>query len=479
MIDIKADICIIGAGAGGLTVAAVASQLGLNVTLIERGKMGGDCLNYGCVPSKALLAAGHCAHNIQHADIFGIKNTRHDVDYKAVMQHVHDVIATIEPHDSQERFEKLGVKVIREEASFIDKKTIKAGDKMITAKKFIIATGSSPKIPTIPGLKKIDYATNETIFNLKQQPEHLLIIGGGPIGCEMAQAHTQLGCEVTILQSSSILPKDDDELVELARRELVSNGINIIEWCNINGVDNIDNTITINYTLDNKQHTATGSHLLIATGRQASIDSLQLENAGIDVNLNKDNQPIGIKTNKRLQTTNKKIFAIGDVTGPFQFTHMAGYQAGIVIRNVIFKLRAKVNYQAIPWVTYIDPELAHVGLTEQQAKHEDKNYRTLAVSFANNDRAQTEKSTTGKIKVWVSQKGKIYGVSIFGKNAGELIMPWSLAIENNLKIGVMANLIAPYPTRSEINKRVAGEFYKQALFSKKTKFIVKWLNRLI
>lgn len=470
------DICVIGAGSGGLSVAAGASQMGAEVVLLERGKMGGDCLNYGCVPSKAAIAAGHAAQVMRTASRFGIADVAPNVDFQAVHDHIHGVIAGIAPHDSVERFEGLGVHVIQEEGRFTGPAEVAAGDIRIRAKKFVVATGSSAGVPPIPGIDDVPYLTNETVFDLTEPPSHLIVVGGGPIGCELAQAHRRLGAEVTVLEMFSVLGKDDPEVTEVVKKRLVEEGVDLREGIKIAKVAKVAKDgegIAVTLENEGKEETVTGSHLLIAAGRNPNLDGLDLDAAGIDY------ERRGITVDARLRTSNKKVYAIGDVAGGLQFTHAAGYHAGIIIRNILFKLPAKVNYDAFPWVTYTDPEIAHVGQTEVQAmeKH-GKDIRILRFAFAENDRAQAERETDGMIKVVTGKKGRILGCSMAGARAGELILPWALAISQKMKIGAMAGVVAPYPTLSEVSKRAAGSYYTPSLFSERTKKIVRFLLKL-
>jgi len=468
MTDItNTDICVIGAGSGGLSVAAGAVQMGAKVVLIEKHKMGGDCLNTGCVPSKALIAASEAAHQIRHAGQFGVNGHEPDIDFTKVHDHVHGTIAAIAPHDSVERFEDLGVDVIQGAARFTGPREVEVGGRRIRARRFVVCTGSSPAVPPVDGLDQIPYLTNETVFDLDQAPEHLIVIGGGPIGIELAQAHRRLGARVTILARSTILGKDDPEAVDIVRRQLVSDGIDLREGVKITAANRHGNGISLTTTGSSGEHIIAGSHLLIAAGRRANVIGLDLEAAGIEYSA------AGIGVDKRLRTSNKKIFAIGDVAGGYQFTHMAAYHAGIVIRNALFGLPAKVNYTAVPWVTYTDPELAHVGLNEAAARDRFRDdVRVLTWSFDENDRAQAENKTDGLVKIIIGRKGRILGATIVGAHAGELILTWVLAIQQGLKIGAIANLIAPYPTLSEVSKRAAGSYYTDALFSPRTKKLV-------
>ena len=468
------DVCVIGAGSAGLSVAAGAVQLGLKTVLIEKDKMGGDCLNTGCIPSKALLQAAKAAQNFRKGHAFGIKNVEPEVDFSAVKDHVFGVIAAIEPNDSEERFEKLGVTVIRDQAVFTHADTVTAGGKMISAKYFVIATGSRAGVPPIPGLVHDKILTNENIFDLREKPEHLIIIGGGPIGIEMAQAHRRLGSKVTVLDIATILPKDDPELVAILKGRLQDEGIEILEKAKIEKLEHGAEQTTVFFEYEGEKRILTGSHVLVAAGRQPNTGGLDLEKAGVDFDKR------GIKTDARLRSTNKKIYAAGDVAGGPQFTHIAGYHAGIIIRNIAFKLPAKVDYTALPWVTYTDPELANVGMTEAMAVENfgKQKIKTVSWAFAENDRALAEKRTEGMIKVTALNNGKILGATILGPGAGDMLGMWGLALQKKMKLSDIAGTIAPYPTMGEISKRVAGSWYTPKLFSARTKAVVKFLQKL-
>ncbi|MEC8202657.1 MAG: FAD-dependent oxidoreductase [Pseudomonadota bacterium] len=467
---INADICVIGAGSGGLSVAAVASQMGADVVLLERGIMGGDCLNYGCVPSKALLAAGHKAEELRTSAAFGIEAADPKIDFAKVNEHVHSVIAAIEPNDSVERFEGLGVRVIQEAGTFVGPREVEAGENSIHAKYFVIATGSSASVPPIPGLAETPYLTNETIFELKECPAHLVIIGGGSIGCELAQAHRRLGARVTVLEMFNVLAKDDPEAAEVVRLQLLREGVELREGVKIEGVSGSEGAISVTLGFEGETQVVEGSRLLIAAGRSPNVEGLGLEAAGISYS------DKGIEVDARLRTSNKRVFAIGDVSGGLQYTHVAGYHAGIVIRNAMFKLPAKADHRAVPRVTFTDPELANVGLTELQAKESlGDDIRILRWPFAENDRAQAERRTDGFIKVIADKKGRMHGACIVGAHAGELIFPWALAVHKRMKVGAIAGSIAPYPTIGEVSKRAAGTFFTPSLFSDRTKKIVRFL----
>ena len=469
MKTINTDIIVIGGGAGGLSVAAVAARMGVDVVLFEDGEMGGDCLNTGCIPSKALLAAAKAAHHVSGNSEMGISGSSAKVDFATTTAHVADVIATIAPHDSVNRFEGLGVTVIRERAKFAGRNTVQSKSHHVTSKYIVVATGSTPIIPPIAGLDRIPFHTNETIFSVKEKPDHLLIIGGGSIGIEMAQAHARLGCRVTVVEKATISGHDDIELVGILKSCLIGEGITLVEGV---GVTEVSKSKSITATLANGA-ILEATHLLVATGRQPAIKKLDLAAAGIDFT------PAGITTDKRLRTSNKQVFAIGDVTGRTQFTHMAGYHAGIVIRNMLFKLPAKLNESIIPWVTFSDPEMAQVGLTEAAAVNlfgEEKIF-VNKVPLASVDRAIAERRTEGMVKSITQKNGRILGASILAPNAGEMILAWVLAISSRQKISKMASVIAPYPTYGDASKQAASNFFSGKIFNQLTQKIVKFLLR--
>jgi pyruvate/2-oxoglutarate dehydrogenase complex dihydrolipoamide dehydrogenase (E3) component len=469
--SVRTDLCVIGAGSGGLAVAAGAVQMGARVVLIEQGKMGGDCLNYGCVPSKSLIAAGRAAHAIRTAGRFGVNGHEPPIDFLGVHDHVKGVIAAIAPHDSQERFEQLGVEVIRAHARFVGPQEVEADGRRIRARRIVVATGSSPAVPPIPGLADVPHLTNETIFELTERPEQLVVIGGGAIGCELAQAYRRLGARVTLLELFSILPKDDPDAVAVVRDQLCAEGIDLRERAAIGAVARDGNGIAVTLKNDGAGRRIIGSHLLVAAGRRANLDGLDLAAAGIE------HGTAGIKVDARLRTSNRRVYAIGDVAGGPQFTHMAAHHAGVVIKNALFRLPAKVEQHAVPWVTYTDPELAHVGLTAVLAKERGIAVDPVRWAFEDNDRAQAERETAGFAKALVDRRGRIHGATIVGERAGELIQPWVLAIANGIKIGALAQFIAPYPTFGEASKRAAGAYYTPKLFSDRTRKLVRLLLR--
>jgi pyruvate/2-oxoglutarate dehydrogenase complex dihydrolipoamide dehydrogenase (E3) component len=468
---IKTDILIIGAGSGGLSVAAGAAQMGADVVLLEGHEMGGDCLNYGCVPSKALIASGKAAYAQQHSAQYGVENAAGNVDYAAAKDHVADVIAQIAPVDSQERFEGFGIKVIREFGRFISNNEVQAGETIIKARRIVIATGSSPLVPPIPGLDTVPYETNETLFDLREQPEHLLIIGGGPIGMEMAQAHIRMGSKVTVIEGFKALGKDDPELASVVLDSLRDEGVVIEEDALAAEIRGKAGAIEVE-AKDGRIFK--GSHLLMAVGRKANTEKLDLEKAGIE--------PVrgGIKVDDSLRTTNKKVYAIGDVAGGLQFTHVAGYHAGVIIRSMLFGLPSKAKTSHIPWATYTDPELSQVGLSESQAREtHGAGLEVVRFHYSHNDRAIAERKTKGFVKVMVV-KGRPVGASIVGYQAGELINLWALALANKMKMSQIAGMVAPYPTIGEINKRAAGAYFSPRLFeSDMVKRVVGFVQRYL
>lgn len=472
------DICVIGAGSGGLVLAAGASQMGASVVLIEEDKMGGDCLNYGCVPSKSLISASHVAHAMREASRFGISSVEPEVDMGLVARHIQEVIDKIAPNDSVERFTGLGVDVIRGRGKLIGRKEVAVGEDVIKSKYIVIATGSRAFVPPVQGLEGVDYFTNENIFENKERVEHLLVMGGGPIGLEMAQSYLRLGFRVSVLDALTIMSKDDAEAVNVVRSRLLKEGLNLYEGAKVISVSKqkgrVKKGIELEFEIDGEKQKLEGSHLLVAVGRRANIVGLGLEEVGVETEFGR------IKVDERLRTNFKNIYAIGDAAGPYQFTHMAGYQAGIVIRNILFKLPAKVDYRAVTWCTYTSPELASVGLSESEAEKKlgKGNYSVLRWPFLENDRAVAEKETEGFVKVIIDRKGVIMGALIVGEKAGELLGVWNLAVSAKLKIGKLAGAIMPYPTLSEINKRVAGSYYTLKIFSDRVRKVVRFLMKI-
>lgn len=465
MTAITTDICIIGAGSAGLSVAAGASQMGARVVLLEAEKMGGDCLNAGCVPSKALIAAAKHAHAMTTGGPFGIAPATPQVDFAAVKDHVARVIDTIAPVDSQERFEGLGVHVIRAHGRFTSATTVQAGDHTITARRFVIATGSRPFVPPIPGLDGVPFLTNETIFALRDRPGHLIVLGGGPIGAEMAQAHRRLGCQVTVIEAARALGREDPELAAVVLDALRAEGVAILEGQAATQITGAAGAISV--TLADGQ-AITGTHLLVAVGRKVTLDGLGLDAANVA------HSPKGVTVGDDLRSaTNRRVYALGDVAGGAQFTHLAGYHAGVAIRSILFGLPAKASLRAIPRATYTDPEIAHVGLTESEARARFGDRLTVTrFPFHDNDRAQAQGETRGLVKLMIV-KGRPVGASIVGPHAGELLAPWCLAVSQRMKLSAIAGAVLPYPTLAETGKRAAGAYFSPQLFAN------PWVKRVV
>jgi pyruvate/2-oxoglutarate dehydrogenase complex dihydrolipoamide dehydrogenase (E3) component len=468
---ITPDICVIGGGAAGLSVAAAAAAFGVPTVLIERGTMGGECLNTGCVPSKALLAAARRAEIMRNSRAFGISAAGIDIDFAAVHDHVRGVIASIAPTDSAERFAGLGVRVIKGHAKFKNRRTVIAGDTEVRARRFVIATGSTPAVPPIPGLDTGPYLTNDTIFDLKQRPDRLIIIGAGAIGLEMAQAFRRLGSDVVVLEAAKALANDDPEASAIVLTQLEREGVSIREGVTVARVAHANGRVQVTIETANGEETIEGAHILLAIGRRPTTDGLDLEAARIRYD------QTGIRVNRKLKTRNKRVYAIGDVvSGQPRLTHAANYHAGLVIRNALFRLPVRVNPAAVPRVTYTEPELAQAGLTEADVRKRRIKFRIVRWPYHDNDRAQTERTTHGHIKIITGNKGKILGVTIVGAQAGELIASWILAMSQGLNIRAMTGLVLPYPTLSEIGKRAAIDYFSPSLTRPWVRRIINWLR---
>lgn len=469
---LRPDICVIGAGSAGLSVAAGTAQLGAETILIEAGKMGGDCLNYGCVPSKALLAAAKAATQHRHAAGFGVEFAPPRIDLARVQAHIEETIAAIEPHDSVARFEGLGVTVLGSWARFIDGGTVESGDARIRARRFVLATGSSAFIPPIPGLDQVPYLTNETVFERIAEIRDLIVLGGGPIGVELAQGFARLGAKVQLVELARLLPRDDAEAVDLVRASLRRDGVALHEGSPASEVARAGDRIRVALRDANGgTQWLDGAHLLVALGRKPRVENMGLEQAGISAT------PKGIQVDAGLRTTNRRVYAIGDCTGGPAFTHVAGHQAALVIRNALFRLPARFDQRVLPWVTYTDPELAQIGLTEEAARRARTDVVVTRQPFTGNDRARAERHEDGFLKLVSDRRGHVLGVTIVGAQAGELLAPWCLAMSRGLRLSAMAGSMLPYPTLTELGKRAAGQFYAAKLFSPAVRGLVRILRR--
>ena len=466
---IRADIAVIGAGSGGLSVAAGAAQLGLKVVLFEKGEMGGDCLNYGCVPSKALIAAATAAHEARHAARLGLFAQGVEVDFAKVMAHIRTTITTIAPVDSQERFEGLGVQVIREAARFLDARTVASESVRVEARKIVVATGSRALIPPIPGLDSVAYLTNETLFDLEALPKRLIVLGGGPIGVELGQALRRLGSEVVIVEAEAILAREERAAAKVVEDQLRADGVELLAG---KKAIRVEAGPTLILQDGGAELRVLGSHLLIAVGRKPSLEGLDLEAARVAYDRN------GIVTDRSLLSSNRRVFAVGDAAGRGQFTHLAGAHASLVVRRALFALPVNADALQVPRVTYCDPEIAAIGLGEAAARRQHgADVRVQTFEFAENDRAQAEGDTRGFGRLVTTARGKVLGVTLVGRHAGDHIQLWSLALTAGLKLSQLTGMIAPYPTRGEISKRLAGQFYTPTLFSDRTRRLVSILKR--
>ena len=464
------DICVIGAGAAGLVVAAGGASLGAKVALVEKHKMGGDCLHYGCVPSKTLLQSAKVAQLMRDAARYAVPAARPDTRLTDVMERVAGVIKQIEPHDSPERFRELGVDVILGDGSFTDPNSFMVDGRAITAKHFVIATGSRAAVPHIDGIDDVPYLTNEQVFDLREPVERMIVLGGGPIGIEMAQAFGRLGSRVSVVQrGSQILPKEDPDMARIVAERLQAEGINLLTGHTPTRVEHRDGRFHL--SLDDGQgnsQTITASHFLVAAGRRPNIDGLGLDKAAVASDKGR------IQVDARLRTSNKRIFAAGDVVGSYQFTHMAEHHAGVVLRNAIFRLPAKVEQRVIPWATFCEPELARVGLSETEARQQGVEHRVYSFPFQDMDRAKADGNTEGFAKIITTAKGKLLGAAIVGPHAGELIHEYVLAIAKGMKAADLSNIIHIYPTLAQINRRVADARMKEGL----TPNTKKWIKRI-
>jgi pyruvate/2-oxoglutarate dehydrogenase complex dihydrolipoamide dehydrogenase (E3) component len=469
--DYNVDLCVIGAGAAGLSAASGAAQLGLSVVLFEKEDMGGDCLNTGCVPSKALIAAAKAAHAMRHSARLGVANAEPVIDWNAVRGHIEGVIETIAPIDSQERFEGLGCTVIREHAQFVDATTVESATTRIKARRFVIATGARAAVPPIPGLSDTPFLTNETVFAQATLPQSLIVMGGGVIGVELGQAFARLGTKVTILEAFTIMGPQEPEAVAVIRESLASDGVTVLEGSKAVGVSGDVGAVSV--TLDDGR-IIKAQRLLVAVGRAARVENMGFEAANIKFSRK------GVETDDQLRSvTNRRVWALGDIAGKEQLTHAAGFHASVFVRNALFKAPATARVAHMPAVAYCDPEVARIGLTEAQAREQFGETVTVTrANFDDNDRALTEGSAHGFCKLVIGKGGKILGATIVGEGAGDSIQLVGLAMANKKGVGAITALISPYPTRSEIVKRAAGAYYTPSLFSPRTRMIVGFLQKI-
>lgn len=475
MANFDFDIGVIGGGAAGLTVASGSSQLGAKTLLIEKEKeLGGDCLHHGCVPSKTLIKTAHVYHLMKIGESFGLPRVDIlPVDYREVVKRIRSVIGVIQKHDSEERFCSLGVQVEFGHPSFVDEHSIQLNGKRISAKYWVIATGSSPAIPLIEGLDRTPYLTNKEIFYLDRLPRSLVVLGAGPIAIEMAQSFSRLGSEVTVVQrSGQILSKEDKDMADGVMNVLSAEGVVFYTDTSITGVKDLGNIKELTIWTGDQVSSVRAEQILVAMGRRPNLEGLNLENAGVSF----DGK--GIQVDQRLRTTQKHIYAAGDVTGAYQFTHAAGYEGGIVISNAVFRLPRKADYSYFPWCTYTDPELASIGINEKEAKKRGIKYTLWEELFKDNDRSLAEGKKIGKIKMILDEKERPLGVQIFGPHAGDLVSEWVAVFNGKIRLSALASAVHPYPTLGEINKRVAGAYLSPKIFSDRMRKGLKFFFNL-
>jgi pyruvate/2-oxoglutarate dehydrogenase complex dihydrolipoamide dehydrogenase (E3) component len=472
------DLVVIGAGTAGLVIAAGAAGLGLGlkVALIERHLMGGDCLNFGCVPSKTIIRSSRIVGEIWRGQELGIRAGEIDVDFGAVMERLRRIRAEIGHHDSAARFKSLGVDVFLGDGQFTANDTITVGDRLLAFKKAVIATGARAAIPQIPGLVAAGYLTNETIFSLVERPRRLAVIGGGPVGCELAQTFQRLGCEVVLLhRSSQILNKEDPEAAAILQQVLLKEGVNLILNCQLEQVVSTQLGKNITYSCNGLSDTIIVDEILLGAGRMPNIESLNLAKVGVDHDAN------GVRVNDYLQTTNPRIYAAGDVCMKWQFTHAADAAARIVIKNTLFSPfglgKSKLSSLVMPWVTYTDPEIAHVGLSEDDAQKQEIQFDTIKILMSSVDRAITDGETEGFVKI-IHRRGndEILGATIVASHAGEIISELTTAIVNKIGLSKLSSVIHPYPTQADAIKK-AADAYRRTLLTPRTKKILGLLTK--
>ncbi len=471
--ELRVDFAVVGAGSAGLSFAAGAAQLGTSVVLFEQGEMGGDCLNTGCVPSKALIAAARAAQDVRDAARYGVRAAEPEIDFAAAMAHVHRAITAIAPHDSQARFESLGVTVVREHAAFTGPRTLESESVRVHARRIVLATGSRPVAPPIDGLDQTPFHTHETVFGLTERPRRLLILGGGPIGCELGQAFRRLGSEVVIVEATEPLGKEDPDLTEVVLERLRAEGVEVRTGAAVVSARRTTGGAALNLF---GGAALEGTHLLVAAGRAPNVEHLNLEAAGIAYDAR------GVTVDGSLRTTNRAVYAAGDVTGRPAYTHAAGAHAALLVRKLLFPpfaLRADVDALVIPRVTYTDPPLAAVGLTEAEARgRHGEAVKITTLPFAKNDRAIAEGRTEGFAKLITGRRGAVLGVGLVGEGADELIHPWVSALAHKLTLRQMSGWVPPYPTRGDVNRALASAYYAPVLFSARTRRLVSLLKHL-
>ena len=467
------DLIVLGGGSAGLSLASVAARLGVKVALIDKETLGGDCLHYGCVPSKTLIHSAKVAHLAQRGKEYGISTGAVEINFPAVMEHVRKVIDTIQEHtDNPDRFRKMGCDVWTEtQATFVDPYKLDIGGKTITAKKIAICVGSRPTNIPLPGLKEAGFLTNETVFSLTKQPKSLLIIGSGPIGCELAQAFQRLGTKVILAnRSDQILGKEDRDVQDVLRNVFQQEGMDLRLGISMKEIKNENGMKVLVYEKDGKQETIGADEILVAVGRTSNADTLKMENAGVALD-----ERGYVKTDAKLRTSQKHIYAAGDVTGHLQFTHSASYEAGVIVSNALLHFPAKINLDAIPWTTFTDPEVASIGLNETRAKEKNIEYHMSMFPFEYQDRALAESENKGFIKLLLGSGDTLLGCQIVGPHAGELIHEWIVAYNAKIPLKKLSRMVHVYPTLAMANQQAAGEYLGSKFLNPRTRW---WLRKI-
>jgi len=470
------DAIVIGGGAAGLTSAGIAANFGAKTIMIEKERLGGDCTWVGCVPSKTLIKAASVLHHAKEASKYGLSISLDNVDTGKIMKHVDQIRKEVyEDADRPEIFENMGIEVVSGEASFVDDHTVKIEDskglvREITGRYIFICTGAKAFIPPISGVEDVEVLTNESLFEIEHLPKKLIIVGAGPIGTEMAQSFNRLGTEVHVLDMTpDILTNDDPELTDILLNSLKNEGIHYHLESSVKRLEKSGQGVTVHFKKDDKSQSITGDAVLLATGRRANVASLNLEAAGVKTYKG------GIEVNDKCRTNKRHIYAVGDVTGRYQFTHMCEHMAKIATANALLKFPMKIDHKHVPWATYTEPELAHVGASEKELKEKGVSFETYKFPFSKIDRAVTDGQTTGLIKVFAKKwNGKILGASVVGAHAGEMISQYALAMKNGVTLRNFADTIHPYPSYGLGARRAADQWY----IKNQSETVVKWIQRV-
>ncbi|MYL38694.1 dihydrolipoyl dehydrogenase family protein [Halobacillus litoralis] len=466
--DYDYQIAVIGGGSGGLTVAAGAASFGARTALIERkSQLGGDCLHYGCMPSKALIQAAKEVHTTSQYQTFSSED--YDRLFSGAMDRVAEAVEDVQNHDSKDRFIDMGIDLYEAEAVFQDPHTLNIDGKTITAKRIVIATGSSPFIPPIPGVDDVEYLTNETIFSLRKRPASMVVIGGGIIGIELSQAMSRLGVDVTVLEGNDTILANEDEEIAGTAQQTASRELSILTNAKADRIEKTQAGVKVFYTKDGVENTLEAEQLLVATGRKANTDRLGLDNAGVQT------EKGAVAVNASLKTTQPHIYAVGDCNGSMPFTHVAGMEGKIAVSNAVLGLSRKASYEKIPWVVYTTPEIYHLGLTEKEAqeKYGDK-LLVFKTKLENNDRFMAERNTTGLVKILTTSRGRIVGAHAVGEGAGEWMQEVGTVQALNKKFQSISNIIHPYPARNNVVSQTSDLYWREKLFGSRVNDLIQW-----